>query len=136
MPEPEELRATSDRIVRDLEVLSAIEEQKRTLEPGDPQIVELAKRVEEVAARVLAASVRQRHLTEIDRAKVEAGVATTPGTSINDTPRRVVDILAEWRAAERRLLVAEPDSAEAAESMALSNHLREEYRRAYEVHQG
>jgi hypothetical protein len=135
MPEAEDLRSTSDGILRDLEVLSAIEEQKRTLEPGDPRIVELAKRVEEVATRVLAASVRQRQLAEINKAKVDAGVATTPETSINDTPRPIADILAGWRAAELRLEVAEPGSAETAEAEALSDQLREEYRRAFESRQ-
>jgi hypothetical protein len=135
MPEADDLRATSDGIVRDLEVLGTIEEEKRTLEPGDPRIVELAQRVQEIAVRVLAASVRQRHLTEIDQARVEAGEATALATSINDTPRPIADILAEWRGAERRLQAAEAGSAEAAEAEALSDHLREEYRRAYEARQ-
>ena len=136
MPEAENLRTTSDGIIRDLDVLGAIEEEKRTLAPGDPRIVELAKRVEEVAGRLLTASVHERHLTEIDKDKVAAGVPTTLETSINDTPRAIADILAEWRTAERRLEIADPGSAEKAEAEALSDHLREEYRRAYEAHQG
>jgi hypothetical protein len=128
----EELRTTSDGIVRDLEVLAAIEEQKRTLEPGDPRIVELAERVELVATRVLAGSSRERRLAEA--VDVDAGVATTREPSINDTPRPIADVLAEWRAAERRLETATPNSAEAAEAEALSNHLREEYRRAAAAH--
>lgn len=130
----EDLRAASDGVVRDLEVLSAIEAHKRTLEPGDPQLVELSERVETLAARLLNASSRQRQLTEIGNAKVEAGVATAPEASIDDTPRPIPDILAEWRAAERRLAAAEPGSAAALEAEALSDHLRQEYRRAYEAH--
>lgn len=130
----EHLRAASDGLVRDLEVLSAIEAHKRTLEPGDPQLVELSERVETLAARLLDASSRQRKLTEIGNAKVEAEAATAPDTSIDDTPRPIPDILAEWRAAERQVAAAEPGSAAAFEAEALSDHLRQEYRRAYEAH--
>jgi len=130
----EDLRATSDGLVRDLEVLSSIEAEKRTLEPGDPRLLELSERVEELASRLLDAGSRQRHLTEIGNAKVEAGVATAPVASIDDTPRPIPDILAEWRAAERKLAAAEPGSADALEAEATSDHLRQEYRRAYESH--
>lgn len=130
----EDLRATSDGLVRDLDVLSAIEAQKRQLEPGDPRLVELSERVEAVAGRLLHASTRQRHLSEVSHAKVEAGVATAPDASIDDTARPIADVLAEWRAAERRLEAAEPGSAEAAEAEALSDHLRQEYRRTSENH--
>src|SRR4029079_19164150 len=43
------LRATSDALLRDLEVLATIEEEKRSLEPGDPRLVQLAARIEEIA---------------------------------------------------------------------------------------
>ena len=125
-----DLRATSDALMRDLEVLAAIEDEKRTLPPGDPRLVELAKRVEDIARRVLSSTVRQRELTEIGNQQVEAAAPGTPVASIDETPRAMADILAEWRAAERRASVAEPDSAEAAEARALGDHLREEYRRA------
>ena len=130
----EALRATSDAVLRDLEVLGAIESQKRTLEPGDPQLVELSERVEALAARLLDASTRQRKLTEIGNARVEAGAPSAPETSIDDTPRPIPDILAEWRAAERRHAAAEPGSSEALEADALAEHLRQEYRRAHEAH--
>jgi hypothetical protein len=130
----EDLRATSDGLIRDLEVLSAMEARKRTLEPGDPLLVELSERVEALAARLLNASSRQRRLTEIGNAKVEARVAAAPEASIEETPRPIADILAEWRAAERQLEAAEPGSAAALEAETLSDHLRQEYRRAHEAH--
>lgn len=132
----EDLRATSDAVLRDLEVLGAIEEQKRTLEPGDPQLVELAERVESLAARLLASSTRQRQLTETGNAKVAAGAKSAPTDTIDDTPRPIPDILAEWRAAERRLAAAEPGSAEALEAEAMTEHLRQQYRQAHEAHRG
>jgi hypothetical protein len=127
-----DLRANSDALVRDLEVLGAIEDEKRTLEPGDPRLVELAQRVEDVARRVLTATVRQRRLTEVGHEQAENGAGTAPAASIDETVRPIADILAEWRAAERRAAAAEPGSAEAAEANALAEHCREEYRRALE----
>jgi hypothetical protein len=129
----EDLRATSDAVLRDLEVLGAIETQKRTLEPGDPKLVELSERVEALAGRLLDSSRRQRELTEAGNAKVEAGAPSAPEASIDETLRPIPDILAEWRAAERRLAAAEPGSSEALEAEALTDHLRHEYRRAHEA---
>ena len=43
------LRETSDALMRDLDVLTALEEQKRGLDPGDPRLVELAGRIEAIA---------------------------------------------------------------------------------------
>jgi hypothetical protein len=130
----ENLRAASDAVLRDLEVLGAIETQKRTLEPGDPQLIELSERIEALAARLLTTSTRQRKLTEVGNAKVESGVPSAPDASIDHTPRPIPDILAEWRAAERLLAAAEPGSTEALEAEALCDHLRHEYRRAHETH--
>ena len=127
-----DLRATSDALMRDLEVLAAIEDEKRTLAPGDPRLVELAQRVEDVARRVLSSTVRQRKLTEVGNEQVEAAAPGTPVSSIDETPRAVADILAEWRTAERRAAASEPGSAEEAEARALADHHREEYRRALE----
>jgi hypothetical protein len=127
------LRETSDTLLRDLDVLTAIEEEKRALRPGDPRLVELAGKVEEVAQRVLAGTVRQHQLTQTVNADVAAGVAGTSTIPIDETSRSIPTILAEWREAERRASIAEPDSAEAAEARGLVGALREEYRRAYET---
>ncbi|HET7703773.1 MAG TPA: hypothetical protein VFK35_10255 [Candidatus Limnocylindrales bacterium] len=127
------LRETSDALLRDLDVLVAIEEEKRTLEPGDDRLVELAGRIEEIAQRILSGSVRQHQLTQVVNAQVEAGSANAPETSIDHTPRPIQSVLAEWREAERRHLAAEPGSAEAAEADALVARLRDEYRRAHEA---
>jgi hypothetical protein len=131
-----DLRTTSDALMRDLEVLAAIEEEKRTLAPGDPRLVELAQRVEDVARRVLSSTVRQRQLTEAGKDQADAAAAGTPTASIDETPRAMADILTEWRAAERRAAAAEPGSAEAAEAGALADHHREEYRRALAEREG
>jgi hypothetical protein len=127
------LRETSDALLRDLDILSTIEEEKRQLEPGDPKLVHLASRIEEIAQRVLVGSVRQRQLTEVVSAQVETGSSEAPAGPIEDTPRPMQAILADWRDAERRAADAEPGSAEAAEAEALVNRLRDEYRRAHEA---
>jgi len=127
------LRTTSDTLLRDLEVLSEIEDEKRSIEPGDPRLVELAARVEELAARVLDSSRRQRTLTESVHRQVEAGLPEAPTTSIEATPRTMATILAEWRDGERRLAAAEPGSPEAIATEALVESCRAEYRRAYDA---
>ena len=126
------LRETSDALLRDLDVLVTIEEEKRSLEPGDPRLVELAARIEEIARRVLDGTVRQHDLTREVRAQVAADSPQAPDSSIDDTVRPIQAILAEWRDAERRAAAADPESAEAAEANALVESLREEYRRAHD----
>ena len=127
------LRETSDSLLRDLDVLVTIEEEKRSIEPGDPRLIELAERIEEIARRVLDSSARQHRLTKVVNAQVEAGAANAPATPIEETVRPISAVLADWRDAERRAAVAESGSAEAAEANALVDLLREEYRRAHEV---
>jgi hypothetical protein len=127
------LRQTSDALLRDLDVLSTIEAEKRSLEPGDPRLVQLATRIEEIAQRVLVGSVRQRHLTEVVNTQVETGSPDAPDEPIKDTPRPIPAVLAEWREAERRMEASVPGSPEAAEAEALVDRLREEYRRAHEA---
>jgi hypothetical protein len=127
------LRETSDALLRDLDVLSTIEEEKRSLEPGDPRLVQLAARIEVIAQRVLVGSVRQRQLTEVVVSQVESASPEAPKTPIEEIPRPIQAILAEWRDAERRVAAAAPGSAEAAEAEALVSRLRNEYRRAHEA---
>ena len=59
------LRRTSDSLLRDIEALLQLEEEKRTIDPGDPRLVELASRIELIAKRVLASSTSQRAQTEL-----------------------------------------------------------------------
>ena len=127
------LRQTSDALLRDLEVLTTIEEEKRTLTPGDPRLVELAGRIQEIAERVLSGTVRQHQLSQVVNVQVERNSPDAPTAPIEATPRALTAILAEWRDAERRLASADPDSADAAEARALTEALRDEYRRAYDA---
>ena len=126
------LRVTSDALIRDLEVLSTLEEEKRSISPGDPRLVDLAERIESIAGRILGQSVRQRELSEQIDEMSSAGAATVPDATIEETPRTIALILAEWRDAERRLAATEADSAEAKEARILVDSLRAEYGKAHE----
>lgn len=123
----EALRANSDALLRDLDALGTLEEQKRTLPPTDPQMLELAGRIEEVAKRLLAGSSNQRELAE---EIVGSAALGGPAPAIDDTPRSIQSVLADWRAAERALAEAEPRSPAALEAQALVETLRAAYREA------
>ena len=123
-----DLRATSDALLRDLDALGVLEEQKRTLALDDPRLVEIAVQVEAIAGRVLARTERQTILSQAAAAEAPAG-----GVSIDDVRRSISMILAEWREVERRGLDAPAGSAEAAEIEVLSLRLRQECREAFRL---
>jgi hypothetical protein len=116
----------------DLQALEELERQKRELDPDDPQLVEAAKRVETIARRLLGQSVKQRELTSVIREMTDSGDPQAPESSIEQTPREIHLILADWRAAERRARDAEPGSAAAEAAAADLDRFREEYRSAHE----
>jgi hypothetical protein len=127
-----ELRATSDALLEDLSVLAGLEQEKRSLMPDSPRLVALAEEIEQLAARVLGQSKRQRSLSEVvnDHAQTTPDAASAP--SIEQTPREIHLILADWRDAERRTSEAPPDSADATAAAAEVDRYREEYRAAHE----
>ena len=127
------LRDTSDELIRDLEALSTLEDEKRQIAPDDPRFVDLATRIESIAARVLVMSGRQRELTEEMHRIADDGSASSVPESIEDTPRPIAAILADWRDAERRLEGTEAGSAEEREVEVLVEQLRDEYRKAHEA---
>jgi hypothetical protein len=128
------LRATSDALLRDLEVLGAIEEEKRSIPVGDPRLIELADRIEQIAHRLLGRTSDQRQLSETAHEEVAAG-AMDAAVAIDEAHRPMAAILADWREAERRSAALAPDSADATEAAALVEALRKEYRRAFDAAQ-
>lgn len=128
MPDtPQALRITSDALLRDLEALGTLEEQKRELPLDDPRLPELAAQIQAIAERVLAHTDAQRSLTEA------AARTGTHRSTIASVERSPASILAEWRELERRAADAEPGSAEQIEVEVLADALREEYRAAFEA---
>ena len=126
-----ELRTTSDILLLDLQALGDLEELKRGTPHGDPKLVDLAARIEEIAQRVLAGSRRQRELTEAVSEAAEAGAVEAAGTI--ETMRSVTAILADWREAERAARAAAPGSRERAEAESMVDRFQSEYRRAFEA---
>jgi hypothetical protein len=124
------LRQTSDTLLVGLDELAELEDEKRRLRPGDPRLVEIAARVEEVAEQVLGASVHQRELTEEAQELARDDVARAPQRSIEESSRAIADILAEWRSVERRLAAVPPGSDERRALDERAASLREEYGRA------
>lgn len=127
----EALRETSDDLLSDLDALSELEDEKRRTPHGDPRLVELAARVEEIAARVLAGSRRQLTLSQsVSDSAIEG--SGDPTATITGTPRNLAEVLADWRAAERVARSAEPGSVEAEEARARAERLRQEYRDGFD----
>jgi hypothetical protein len=115
------IRATSDSLLDDLESLRRLEEEKRDVPLNTPRFHELAAKIEEISRAVMSRTERQRELgLEVARSS----------TTINETPREMSAILAEWREAERRLADAEPGSPEEARARADVERCRDEYREA------
>jgi hypothetical protein len=126
-----DLRVTSDRMLRTLDQLAALETEKRALTPGTPRFQRLADEVERLAADVFAQTHAQRQLGEQAQVVSEhTGVALDPIAETTAT-RDPQAILADWRDAERRLQLAAPDSAEHAAAAADVGRLRDEYHAAY-----
>jgi hypothetical protein len=133
MASSDQLRAASDRLLRDLDVLATLEAEKRQVPPGDPRLVELATRIEQLARQVFGTTAEQRQLTEAIHAEAgEAALGVAP-KPIAQVRRPVAVVLDEWRAEERRAAAAEPRSVEETEARARVELLRREYRDAFEA---
>jgi hypothetical protein len=125
----QDLRYTSDEMLRALERLRELEGRKRHLQPGTPHFLKLAEEVHTLAREVFAETTEQQRLAEQSVELREATVIDPP--PIDDMPpvRELQIILGEWREAERRL-EATSGTEEVAEAKADTERLRQEYRRA------
>lgn len=124
-----ELRTTSDAFLARVERLHLLEEQKRSLTPGTPEMLAVTREVEELAAEVLKVASRQTELAELSAKR--HGSNLRPITLV--PPREMHVILAEWREAERSLAGAAPGTTEWDTILADVERLRAEYRRAHEA---
>lgn len=125
------LRNASDRMLRTLDQLAALENEKRTLKPDSERFQRLAREVERLAADVFAQTHAQRDIGERAKVVMDRIGAEVPPIEGATATRDLQLILNEWRDAERRLAAASPDSAEHAAAAAEVGHLRSEYHRAY-----
>ena len=124
------LRQASDTLMERLDRLYELESRKRELPPERPEFVRLAREIEDLSRALLFSSGEEVELAEAIHADVKAG-DTTADVPIRDTPpkRDAVSVLAEWRAAERRLAAAAADSQDESDARAEVERLRVEYRR-------
>lgn len=119
------LRGASDGLLIAIREVDARERQKRGVRPADPRCAPLARDV-----RVAAEEVLRLAREEDARADTTSGEATADALpTIDATPPRadLGDILAEWRAVERRLEAADAASPEADELMKEFEVLRDRY---------
>ena len=125
-----ELRQTSDLFLQRLDRLHDLESRKRELPPDEAEFVRLAREIEDLSRALLYTGGQQVELAEVvhHQAKRENVTVDQP---IRDTPARrdAVAVLADWRAAERRLSASAQGSDEEAEARSEVERLREEYRR-------
>lgn len=124
------LRQASDQLMQRLDRLYELETRKRELPPDRPEFIRLAREIEDLSRALLFSSGQQVELAEEIHADVKAGDVDA-NMPIRETPpkRDAVSVLAEWRAAERRLAAAEAGSVDETEARSAVEHLREEYRR-------
>lgn len=125
-----DLRRASDLFMQRLDRLQELETRKRELPPDEPEFVRLAREIEDMARALLYAGGKQIELAEtVHRDSKENDTANDQ--PIRDTPPRrdAVNVLAEWRAAERRLAAADIDSEDEQAARTDVERLREEYRR-------
>jgi hypothetical protein len=124
-----DLRQASDTLMQRLDRLHELESRKRELSPERPEFIRLAREIEDLSRALLFSSGQEVELAEAVHADVKAGDVTAD-VSIRDTPpkRDAVAILAEWRAAERRLAAAARGSREEADARTDVERFRVEYR--------
>jgi hypothetical protein len=127
MTDDTELRATSDRMLAILDQLSALERRKRELAPGTEAFAALAWDVVEGARTAVRWAELQ--LRQANQA-LAGGEAERPLVDVK--PRRLDEVLAEWRQAEIRLSQAAPGSREADDAATDAERLRLEYRELQE----
>ena len=125
-----DLRQASDVFMQRLDRLHDLETRKRELQPDEPEFVRLTREIEDLSRALLWSGGQQVELAEAVHHEAKANDVAVD-QSIRDTPpkRDAVAILAEWRAAERRLSAAEAGSSDETEARAETERLRDEYRR-------
>jgi prophage DNA circulation protein len=110
-----------------LEQLQELEDAKRDALPGSATFRHLAEQVERLAGSVFQLTVAQRDLA------VEAEQQGDTLAPIAETMRPTFEVLADWRAAERRLSATMPDSAEHRAAQLDVDRFRDEYQRVFEA---
>ena len=124
------LRQASDEFIQRLDRLHDLETRKRELPPDEPEFVRLAREIEDLAQALLWSGSKQVELAEAVHHEAKTNDVAVDQSIRDTSPRRdAVSILAEWRAAERRLSAAAPGSDDEQDAKVETERLRDEYRR-------
>ena len=125
-----DLRQASDVFMQRLDRLHDLETRKRELPPNEPEFVRLAREIEDISRALLWSGSQQVELAEAVHREAKRKDVPVDQPIRDTSPRRdAVSILAEWRAAERRLSAADHGSDEETVAKAETERLRDEYRR-------
>src|SRR5829696_2733662 len=103
-----ELRRASDGFLARVERLNSLEDDKRGMTPGTPEMVRVTREIEKLSREVLDFASRETDLAELAAKRQPTTmrpIAVVP-------PREIHEILGEWREAERALADREPGTAE------------------------
>jgi hypothetical protein len=125
-----DLRLASDLLLRQIDRLYELESRKRELKPEDPEFVRLAREVQDVAKQTLTHSAEEEQLADQISQLAKEGDPAVLKQAIEDIPpgpREAMMILADWRAAERRLAGASIGSDEERRARTDVDRLRREY---------
>lgn len=119
------LRGASDGLLIAIREVDARERMKRGVRPADPRFGPLAREVRIAAEEVLRlARVEESRADDTSGRTSAADLETIDATA----PRpALANLLAEWRAVERRLDAADPASPEAQSLMREFEVLRDRY---------
>ena len=122
------LRGASDGLLMAIREVDARERLKRGVRPADPGFAPLAREVR-LAAEELLRLAREEEARADEASGLDAAAAM-PTINATIPKPALAEILAEWRAVERRLDAADPASAESEQLMAEFETLRDRYARA------
>jgi len=127
------LRGASDGLLLAIREVRARERLKRTVEPGDPGFLTLARQVR-IAAEAVLLMAQQQESSAAGTSGTSAG-AGLPTIDASPTRSDLAGILAEWRAVERLLEEADPASPDSRLLMEQFETLRDRYAQALAAHQ-
>jgi hypothetical protein len=126
------LRGASDGLLVAIQEVEHRERKKRGVSPTDPGFPALARDVTTAAKAVL--ELARVEETEADAIAARHAAAALPTIEATPPPERLADILAEWRAVERRLAAADAMSTEATQLMQQFDALKDRYAQALKAY--
>jgi hypothetical protein len=126
------LRGASDGLLLAIREVGARERLKRTVQPGDPGFLPLARQVR-IAAEAVLLMAQQEENNAVGTSGTSAGVGL-PTIEASPPLSDLAGILAEWRAVERLLEAADPASPDSRLLMEQFETLRDRYAQALAEH--